>query len=274
MRIHCLIAFAVPFLAVAGCGVLDDKPHSVGDFCGEYAKIECESTAVTCSRTRAECEPIRRAACQAFVAPLEDPSRLFRSNNADDCLEQLRVTYKKSLITAADLQALTAKCGRVVEGAAVANTTCAVDQDCRSPLICDKKRCGPLTVVGAGRNCANPGEVCQPNEYCRPSDSLMICTARPDKGASCSLDVPCKPNLRCSGTCVEKMPVNAACVEDDDCVSGYCNPYPPPGGGRTCLAGLSFAPFAPTCEAYFGPSTTAVPDGGSGVVRGVPVGAR
>jgi hypothetical protein len=264
----------VPLLGLAGCGVLDDKPKSVGDFCGEYAKIECEPTAVTCSRTRTECEPLRRAACQAFVAPLEGPSRVFRRDNAEACLDQLKDTYKKSLITATDLQALTAKCGRVVEGAGIANATCAVDQDCRSPLVCDKKRCGPLRVVGAGANCANPGEVCPPNEYCRPDNGLMICSARPDKGAACSVELPCKPNLRCGGTCVDKLGANAACTGDDDCLSGYCNPYPPSNGGRTCLPGLSFAPFAPSCDAYFGPSSTGgAPDAGSAVVRGVPVGA-
>ena len=63
---------------------------------------------------------------------------------------------------------------------------------------------------------------------------------------------------------MDKLPANAPCGTDDDCPTDYCNPYPPAGVGRTCLPGLSFAPFAPTCDAYFGPSTTAGPDGGSG----------
>jgi hypothetical protein len=258
-------------LVAAGCGVLDDKPKSVGEFCGEYAKIECEQTAVSCSRSRAECEPIRKATCQSFVAPLMDPSRVFRSENAEDCLEQLKKTYSKSLITAADLTALTDRCRRVVEGPGLANATCTVDIDCRSPLICDKKRCGPLRVVAAGANCANPGEVCPPNEYCRAADGLAVCSARPDKGAACNVELPCKPNLRCSDTCVDKLPANSPCGTDDDCQTGYCNPYPPASAGRTCLPGLSFAPFAPTCDAYFGPSTTPGPDGGTGApTRAVP----
>ena len=278
MRTDFLIAVALAGCSIGGvgCGVLDDKPKSIGDFCSEYAKIECEPTAVMCSRTRAECEPIRRAACQAFVAPLQDPSRSYRSDNADACLSQLKETYKKSLIAATDLRALDDKCSRVVEGAGQANASCGVDQDCRSPLICDKKRCGPQRVVSPGGNCANPGEICPAAEYCHPSDGLMICSARPDKDAACSADLPCKPNLRCSGTCVDKLAANAPCATDDDCQTGYCNPYPPTGGGRTCLPGLSFAPFAPSCDAYFGPATTTTPDAAapdaSAASRAVPVG--
>jgi hypothetical protein len=267
------MALAGSLIGGAGCGALDDKPKSIGDFCGEYAKIECEPTAATCSRTRAECEPIRKAACQSFVAPLQDASRVFRSDNADACLEQLKNTYKKSLITAADLAALTDKCSRVVEGPGVMNASCAVDQDCRSPLVCDKKRCGPLRVVSPGGNCANPGEVCPASEYCHPAEGLMICSARPGKDAACGAELPCNPTLRCSGTtCVEKVAANGACAADADCQSGYCNPYPPSGVGRTCLPGLSFAPFAPSCDAYFGPSsTTPMADAGTAVVRGTPV---
>ena len=118
----------------------------------------------------------------------------------------------------------------------------------------------PLRVVAAGGNCANPGEVCQPAEYCKAVDGLSICNARADKNAECSATVPCKPNLRCAGTCMDKVANNAACTSDDECATGYCNPYAPASVGRTCLPGLSFAPFAPSCEAYFGPS--AMPGGG------------
>ena len=128
-------------------------------------------------------------------------------------------------------------------------------------------------MVGAGANCANPGEICQPTEYCRTADGLSVCSARPDKGAACNGDLPCKPNLRCSETCVDKLAANAPCSADDDCLTGYCNPFPPSGAGRTCLPGLSFAPFAPTCDAYFGPSSTPAPDAGTtaGPTRAVPV---
>jgi hypothetical protein len=246
------------------CGVLDDKPKSVGDFCLEYAKRECGPTAAICSRSAAECEPIRRAACMAFVAPLQDGAgRVFRSDNAEGCLEQLEETYKKSLITAADLASLRSKCDRVVEGAGVANASCGAHQDCRSPLVCDKGRCGPERVVAAGANCANPGEVCQPTEYCKTADGLSVCAARGDKNAACSATLPCKPSFRCgaAATCADKAAANAPCTIDDECATGYCNPYAPASVGNTCLPGLSFSPFSPSCEAYFGPSPT--PDGGA-----------
>jgi hypothetical protein len=247
----------------SACGVLDDKPKSVGDFCLEYAKRECGPTAAICSRNAADCEPIRRAACQAFVAPFQDGAgRVFRSDNAEDCLEQLGETYKKSLITATDLGALRSKCARVVEGSGAANSTCTADQDCRSPLVCDKGRCGPLRVVAAGANCANPGEVCSSAEYCRAADGLSVCSARADKNAACSASLPCKPAFRCAGTCLDKVAANAPCTIDDECTTGYCNPYAPTSVGNTCLPGLSFSPFSPSCEAYFGP-TPAPADGGA-----------
>jgi hypothetical protein len=263
LTVAALAGLALMAISPAGCGVLDDKPKSVGDFCVEYAKRECEPTAVTCSRMPAECEPIRRAACQAFVAPLMNaPGRLYRPDNGEACLEQLEATYKKTVITAGDLAALKDKCVRVVEGSVAANGTCTVDQDCQSPLVCDRTRCGPVRVVAAGANCANPGERCQPAEYCKAADGLSVCSASADKNAACSAMVPCKPAFRCNTTCVDKAAVNAACTTDDDCTTGYCNPYAPSGVGRTCLPGLIFAPFAPSCEGYFGPSSPPA-DGGA-----------
>ncbi len=264
---RCLPAAAGAGLAliviVAGCGVLDGKPKNIGAFCAEYAKLECAPTAAICSRMQAECEPIRKEACEDFVTPLMNGAgRLYRADNAEDCLEQVELTYKKTLITPADLGAMRDKCERVVEGSGAANGTCTVDQDCRTPLVCDRGRCGPVRVVAAGGNCANPGERCQPTEFCRAEGGLSVCGARADKGAACSATAPCKPTLRCATTCVDKAAIAAACSNDEECLSGYCNPYPPAAGGRTCLNGLSFSPFSPSCEAFFGPSPTPA-DGGA-----------
>ena len=264
------IGAVLAFLGQGGCEALDDRPKTVGDFCGEYARRECEPTAVTCSRNRAECEPRRREVCEAFVAPLASASRVFRRENAEACLAQVTETYKKNVITATDLDALADKCDRVVEGPGMSNATCDADQDCRSPLVCDKNRCGPLRMVAAGGNCANPGEVCPTTEYCRSDSGLAVCTGRPDKGAACSDSLPCRPTLRCDGTCQDKLAANSPCQKDDDCTTDYCNPHPPASAGPTCLPGLIFAPFAPTCDAYFGPSSSSGPDGGA-VRRIVPV---
>ena len=205
------VGAVLAFLGQGGCEALDDRPKTVGDFCGEYARRECEPTAVICSRNRAECEPIRRAACEAFVAPLASASRVFRRENAEACLAQVTETYKKNVITATDLDALADKCDRVVEGPGMSNATCDADQDCRSPLVCDKNRCGPLRMVPAGGNCANPGEVCPATEYCRADSGLAVCTGRPDKGAACSASLPCRPTLRCDGTCQDKLGANSPC---------------------------------------------------------------
>ena len=52
--------------------------------------------------------------------------------------------------------------------------------------------------------------------------------------------------------CIPKLALDIECAGDDDCLSGYCDPYPPAGRARTCATGLNFARFSPSCDGYFG----------------------
>jgi hypothetical protein len=196
------------------------------------------------------CEPVRVEACRDFVIQAKG-DRTFRPENVEGCLKQVDETFKKALIKAEDMVALRAKCSRVYEGRAKANEVCAIDQDCQSPLICDKGHCGPLRTVSAGANCANPGEICQSTEYCRPTSGLLVCTKRPGKDAACSEAEPCGPGLRCQNVCIEKLANGTACSRDEECAEGFCHPFPPPGTPNICAGGLSFAQFTPVCDAYF-----------------------
>jgi len=250
-------------LLAAGCG-LGSKAMNESDFCEAYAKRECEMVVMICQKPDpAPCEQIRQAACRQFVAQAKGVDRAFRSDNVDACLQQVSKTYTKTLIKAEDLASLRATCARVFAGHAKANDACTQDVDCEASLICDRKRCGPPRMIASGGNCGNPGETCISGEYCRPADGISVCTKSKDKGAVCSAAEPCLPALRCDGTCVERVPNDGLCQADGDCQSAYCDPYPLANMARTCALGLSFARFSPSCDAYFGTSST----------TGTPVGA-
>ena len=244
----------VTVCAWGAMGCEKEGPETQQDFCTQYAQRECGAVAVTCARDVATCQPRRVTGCTQFISTLSATTREYRPKNAMACLDQVDATYKKALITAADFAALNAACARVIEGAAAANQACAANQDCASPLVCDKGFCGTQRQVAAGGNCANPGDTCIPDELCQAAGGVSVCMPKRDRDAGCSTAQPCKTAFRCQGTCMDKVAVGAACAADDDCQSGYCNLYPPAGVARTCLPGLSFSPFSPSCEAYFGAS--------------------
>lgn len=259
----CLGLFALVVLPVA-CKV-DNTPTNEADFCAEYAKRECTAVADTCSRDITTCEPIRTTACTTFLAPYAAVTRTLNSDNVKACLDQVTAVYADQKVTPAEFQMLTSKCARVMEGTAAANDACVADQDCTSPLICDKGRCGTPQTVAAGGNCANPGEICDGDQICAPSAGLYLCTPKQGSGASCSATAPCVAALRCAGTCMAKVANGGACATADDCTSGYCDLYPPAGMAATCLTGLNFAAFSPSCNAFFGAaSTTVTPDASTG----------
>jgi hypothetical protein len=192
------------------------------------------------------------------VQAARNVGRSFRPENAGPCLDQTRTTYRADIIEAEDFQMLEAKCGRVFEGSAAANEPCVADADCKGPLICDKRRCGQLKTVTANSNCGNPGEICPTEQYCKQGDGFFSCTARNAAGATCSINGECAEGLRCRGmACVAKLMLDAECSGDDDCLSGYCDPYPPMGRPRSCATGLNFARFSPSCDGFFGVSTPA-----------------
>jgi hypothetical protein len=241
------------FVAVLGACNQDDGPGEEMRFCNLLAQRECDTIALSCSRERTTCITIRSAVCETRAEASRSAGRSFVSRNAGPCLDQTRATYAKPLIQAADFQMLEEKCGRVFEGSAGNNDPCIADADCRGPLVCDKRRCGELKTVAANANCGNPGERCPAEQYCKQGDGFFACTPRNVAGAVCSTNGECAEGLRCRGmACVPKLMLDAECAGDDDCLSGYCDPYPPAGRTRTCATGLNFARFSPSCDGYFG----------------------
>jgi hypothetical protein len=94
---------------------------------------------------------------------------------------------------------------------------------------------------------------------------LYMCMPRLPEGSPCSLSRPCASNLRCRGTCVQRLPIMGACADDDDCQSGYCNEFVTT---RTCGVGLSFAPESPSCRAYMSPDAGTPARGSNEVADG------
>lgn len=248
------LSLVVSSLGLGACE--KDEPENEADFCAQFAERECAGPAASCVGDVAACQPMRQAACNQVIATLSAANRQFRPANGKACLDLVDATFKKALITGADLTTVRATCNRVIEGTTTANMTCAADQDCASPLICDKGFCGAVRQVTTGGPCANPGDTCVPDEICQAATAggLQVCTPKGDRGAACSATRPCKTALRCQTTCMDKVANGQPCTGDADCQMGYCDLYPPAGVGRTCLPGLSFSPFSPACTAYFGSS--------------------
>jgi hypothetical protein len=239
-------------IAVAGCNTTEPG-ETEGSFCDELAKRECGALAGACSREPGDCERIRVQECATLVQQARDMGRTFRRDNVGPCLDQTRATYSMALITAETLRALADKCARVYEGTSEANGVCTSDPDCKSPLVCDRNRCGNPRAVSDGANCGNPGERCPSAQYCKAADGFSVCTPRLASGAVCGNQIECGDAFRCrGGACVDKLALNDPCDRDDDCKSGYCDKYPPAGMMRTCASGLNFARFSPSCEGYFG----------------------
>src|SRR4051812_34920727 len=219
-------------------------------FCAEYADIECAKVATFCSFSAASCEPIRVNACREFAQRSKSGGRQFNPAKTDACLGELRHAYGLLPISATSLGQVDATCSRVFEGRAQMGETCAVAFDCHEGLICDKGRCGVEHTVAGGAGCANIGERCPKGEYCTNATGIYVCTRRLDPGATCSEAAPCIETYRCRSMCLPRLEVGTKCTSDDDCESGYCNPYVLPGTTRTCGPGLTFSNQAPSCLAY------------------------
>jgi hypothetical protein len=252
---------SVILLAAAGCSQTSSMTED--QFCQEYAKRECAKVATYCSFTPSVCEPVRVTACKTMSASQVTATRKFNAGNTKRCLDQVDAAYASLPVTADRLNALDAACARVFVGTAKANESCTVDFDCDGDQICDKGRCGTKKVVAAGGGCANVGETCPAGEYCTNTSGLYTCTKRQASGATCSATQPCTETLRCNGTCSARAGNLTNCTSDDECMSGYCNPYPAPGTPKKCSVGLTFSDGSASCTAFTDPNATPATDAGS-----------
>jgi hypothetical protein len=245
-------------LALGGCKGDEPLVATEEQFCAEQARRECEKIGVVCGRNPSDCQRVRSESCRKDGLVAKQQARTFRPENAEGCLNAVSATYDNKLILAEHWRALRDACARVFEGPGQANQACAADPDCVAPLVCDRHLCGRPSAIASGGGCANPGETCPGDEYCRPGAGFAMCTKRHERAAVCDGTELCQADLRCRGTCMDRLADGNACDHDDDCQSGYCNQYTRPGAPHTCTRGLSFGTDSPVCDAYFGVVSTPV----------------
>ena len=106
-----------------------------GSSVSNHAKAECEKLPPIAGFTApTDCNTARKQACMSFVSLVKGGGqRAFRPDNVDECIDKVKTTYAKPLITADDLNALDKVCARIFAGHAKANEGCAIDQGLRRP---------------------------------------------------------------------------------------------------------------------------------------------
>jgi hypothetical protein len=203
--------------------------------------------------TAASCTAGQLTACSTEAQA--NATRKFIAANAEACLNKVSLAYGKlkqgtGVFSASDIQAANQACGNVYRGTVMTNGPCQLDIDCLDGLICDKGRCGNAKVVGQGAQCANIGEICPQGFYCSMATGIWVCTNKLNLGGACT-DSPCLEDLRCAaGLCSVQLGIGEDCTFDQDCSTGFCEPY----AGK-CAQDVGFAYGNPACVAKGGSSS-------------------
>ncbi len=257
MNLRRLIFVLIPLSAV-GCGS-DNKPLTPTEYASQYAQEVCNAVSPACLVPTASCTAvqIQGRTAQAQAAALAN--RFFESANAQTCLGKVSSTYGRLnqgavALKGADYEAVMHVCDLVYRGLNQANQPCAVEADCVDGLICDtgggKNLCGVKTQVLQGAGCGNAGEICPVGYYCGTSATTraLTCQTKVGLGGACSDAVPCLENLRCSANvCIAQSDYGEDCTVDQDCSSGFCEPF-----AFLCGDDIRFANGNPACLAMGG----------------------
>jgi hypothetical protein len=237
-------------IALAGCSS-QPGPLTQTEYCNRYAQDVCAGVSPACLMTAASCTAGRLAACSKEAQ--DNVGRDFIPPNAESCLNKVSAAYGKLkqgavALTAADVQAMTEACGKVYRGTGTAIGPCTADADCLDPMICDKSYCGTAKVVAQNAQCANIGELCPQGSYCSFATGVWVCTDKVGLGGACGA-APCLETFRCIGTaCAVQLGIGEVCTVDQDCDSGFCEPY-----AAKCALDVRFANGSAACIAMGGP---------------------
>jgi hypothetical protein len=245
--------FFFGIVALAGCSS-QPGPLTQTEYCNRYAQDVCAGVSPACLMTDASCTAGRLAQCATEAQSNATATRDFIPPNAEACLNKVNAVYGKLkqgavALGAADIQAMNDACGNVYRGTALAYGSCKVDADCLDPLICDKGYCGTARTVAQGAGCANIGETCPPGSYCSSTTGIWFCSSKVGLGGVCDASNPCLENLRCMGVaCAVQLGIGEVCTVDQDCDSGFCEPY-----AGLCALDVRFANGSAACKAMGGP---------------------
>ena len=231
-RTHWLIPLAL--LVFACDGESDPVPAppnplaQVEGFCKDWARGACNETVVSdCSGGGSDteaCITSQAAACVVLMRGKE-----YSADHADACLDAVEAAYADARINREELTLITelgAPCDLVTSGDGVDGDSCSTDTNCdlAGGYQCLGGTCGIPAVVGGGRACGQPQQICEDQFYCNGSN----CIEKGGQGATCSDTAPCLIGLSCEGTpgaqtCVTKLDNGASCQNHDDCASGICD---------------------------------------------------
>ena len=240
-------------IVLIGCNS-QPGPLTQTEFCNKYAEDVCAGVVPACLVTAATCTDGRLAECTDVAR--SNAGRDFIPANAEVCLNKVNGTYSKLkqgsvALSATDIQAKDQACGDVYRGTVLANGPCKADADCLDGLICDvaKGFCGTSKLVAQGAGCANIGETCPSGSFCNAITGVWLCLSKAGLGGACNDANPCLENLRCAaGTCVVQLGIGEQCTVDQDCSTGFCEPY-----AGLCAQDLRFAVHSSACVAMGGP---------------------
>lgn len=244
-------AFLPIMVALVGCGS-QPGPLTPAGYCDQIAQDVCAAVSPACLVPIATCTTGQLVQCSAEAQA--NAGRDFIPSGAQACLSKVSAVYAKLnqgmvALSAADYQAMTEICSQVYRGTGVANAPCTLDADCSSGLICDKGYCGTATVVTKGAGCANIGEICPQGFYCSDASGVWVCSGKVGMGVACNASTLCLENLRCAaGVCSAQLGIGDACTADQDCSSGFCEPY-----AAICAEDVRFANGSAACIASAGP---------------------
>jgi len=264
-------AFAT--IAVA-CSLTTNPPpdQNESDFCDDWAKAYCQIGSV-CNFDVATCSAYQTGVCTTYVNGLLGGTRQYSQPNGHACIVALTGAYGGSptSIQASILLQIQSTCSKVVAGNQGKGDSCTADNDCTGDLVCAKYNattsiCAVTTPKNAGDPCSDPGDQCQGDTYCATTMVPPICVATPPTGSACSTTIPCGSSDQCGDgdTCQPRGANGDPCAANGDCVSGYCDPYPP----AQCEDGLQFSGrgILYDCEGVAG--TDQPVDAGSGAASG------
>lgn len=232
----------------------DPEPITPNEFFQKRAATECAAISPACLVPEATCiagrVPVFAAEHQRALGELRD----FHPDNAETCLDKVEKVYGAIsqgavALAGADYVAMQAVCAGVYRGTKAAFEPCLADLDCTDDLICDKGYCGTGKQVEPGAGCANIGEYCPAGSFCSNANAsgVWFCSPKATAQNSCTA-VPCLESLRCSSDiCVPRLTTGEVCTSDNDCGTGFCEPF-----ALRCANDLRFAPGTPVCIAMGG----------------------
>jgi hypothetical protein len=244
---------ALGLLLALGCGN-ENKTLTATEFSSQYVQVVCEAVYEACVMPFDTCAAWQSADRTKKAQEAAGKRRLFMPPSAEACLAKASSTYSQIkqnvALRGTDLQDLNQVCDFVYRGSSQANQQCDADADCIVGLICDKGFCGTKTTVLANAGCANIGETCPPGHYCALSVSTGLRTCQPKLGVGspCDVSALCLENLRCAANvCVDQVGMGEVCTADQDCNTGFCEPY-----AGVCANDVRFARHSDACVAMGG----------------------